>query len=76
MDRKRYRVARWARCDFEELDGGKPVIRRTSVVYVSRDVEPNWNLRESGQHMQIEGVTPLEIAFTNPSYAGRGTHGS
>jgi len=55
---------------------GKPVIRRTSVLYVTRDVEPDWDLRESAQHMRIEGDAPLDIAFTNPDYVGRGAHGS
>jgi len=57
------------------LRGGKAVIRRTSVLYVTRDVEPDWNLRESGQHMRVEGDVPLDISFTSPASAGN-RHGS
>jgi len=58
------------------LHDGKPVIRRTSILYVTRDVEPQWELRESGQHMRVEGDVPLEISFTVPVSLGDEPSGS
>jgi 4-hydroxy-tetrahydrodipicolinate reductase len=48
------------------LRGGKTVIRRNSILYVTRDLDPEWDLRDSGQHMRIDGDVPLEIMFTVP----------
>lgn len=58
------------------LRGGKPVIRRVSVLYVTRDVEPDWDLRPSGQHMRVEGDVPLDISFTIPPEARAQLHGA
>jgi 4-hydroxy-tetrahydrodipicolinate reductase len=48
------------------LRNGKPVIRRVSALYVTKDVEPAWNLRDSGQHMTVEGDVPLDVMITMP----------
>lgn len=58
------------------LRHGEPVIRRVSILYVTSDVAPDWNLRPSGQLMRIDGDTPLEVSFVNPVPAGEKQHGS
>lgn len=45
---------------------GEPVIRRRSVWYVAKDLEPAWELRESGLRYQLEGDTPLDLMLTFP----------
>jgi hypothetical protein len=48
------------------LRNGKPVLRRFSTWYVTRDLDPPWQLQDSGWRMQVEGDTSLDvsIAFT------------
>lgn len=58
------------------LREGKPIIRRTSILYVTMEVEPEWDLRESGQYMGVEGDVPLEISFTVPVSPGDKARGS
>jgi 2,4-diaminopentanoate dehydrogenase len=46
--------------------GGKAVLRRFSTWYVARDIEPQWDLRDSGWRYQVEGDTPLDVTITIP----------
>ena len=46
---------------------GKPVLRFRANWYCSRDIEhPDWELRESGWRIQVEGDTPLDVSITFP----------
>jgi 4-hydroxy-tetrahydrodipicolinate reductase len=61
------------RSEITALRNGKPVLRRRTTWYVSRDLDPAWELRETGWHFVVEGDTPLDtfIAFpvTDEDYA-------
>jgi len=48
------------------LRQGRPVLQRFSIWYVARDLDPQWELRDSGWRMQVAGDTSLDvsIAFT------------
>jgi hypothetical protein len=48
------------------LRHGKAVLRRFSTWYVARDLDPQWELRDSGWRMQVDGDTSLDVsvAFT------------
>ena len=48
------------------LRRGKPLLRRFSTWYVTRDLDPQWELHDSGWRMQVDGDTSLDvsIAFT------------
>jgi len=48
------------------LKNGKPILRRFSTWYAVRDLEPKWQLQDSGWRVQVEGDTSLDvsIAFT------------
>lgn len=48
------------------LRGGKPVIRRHSIWYVTRDIEPAWDLRDTGLHYKVDGDLPLDVMITIP----------
>lgn len=48
---------------------GKPVIRRITTWFVTRDVEPAWDLRDTGWHYRIEGDTPLDVMIHIPATA-------
>jgi 2,4-diaminopentanoate dehydrogenase len=48
------------------LRGGQPLLQFRAHWYVSRDVEPAWDLRESGWRVVVEGDTPLDVSITFP----------
>ncbi len=49
------------------LHGGKPVLRFRANWYCSRDIEhSDWNLRESGWRVLVQGDTPLDVGITFP----------
>lgn len=48
------------------IRGGKPVLQLRPNWYVSRDVEADWNLRESGWRITVEGDTSLAVDITFP----------
>lgn len=54
------------RMEIAGLRDGKPVIRRRSIWYVTRDVEPEWDLRETGLHYSVEGDLPLDVMVKIP----------
>lgn len=45
------------------LRNGKPLLRRFSTWYVARDLEPQWELRDSGWRMQVDGDTSLDVSI-------------
>ncbi len=45
---------------------GKPIIRYRINWYASKNVDQDWNLRENGWRLQIEGETPIDISVTFP----------
>lgn len=49
------------------MRGGKPVLRFRANWYCSRDIEQtDWELRESGWRIQVEGDTPLDVGISFP----------
>jgi 4-hydroxy-tetrahydrodipicolinate reductase len=48
------------------LRGDRTVIRRNSIWYLTRDIEPAWELRDTGLHYRVEGDLPLDVMFTIP----------
>jgi 4-hydroxy-tetrahydrodipicolinate reductase len=48
------------------LRRGSPLIVVRSNWYLSRDVEADWELRETGWRLQVAGDAPLDIAITFP----------
>jgi 2,4-diaminopentanoate dehydrogenase len=45
------------------LRDGAPVLRRFSIWYATRDLDPQWEIRESGWRMQIKGDTSLDVSI-------------
>lgn len=56
------------------LKNGKKLLRRYSIWYASRDLDPGWELMDSGWRMQVDGDASLDvsIAFNVPKedYSG------
>jgi 4-hydroxy-tetrahydrodipicolinate reductase len=48
------------------LRGGKPVIRRNSVWYLTKDIDQPWDLRDTGLHYSVEGDLPLDVMIRFP----------
>lgn len=46
--------------------GGRPVLRFRANWYVTRDIEHDWDLRESGWRIVTEGDTPVKVDVTFP----------
>lgn len=54
------------RMEITGLRAGKPVIRRRSTWYVTRDIDQDWDLRDTGLHYLIEGDLPLDVMVKFP----------
>lgn len=54
------------RMEITGLRGGKPLIRRRSTWYVTRDIDQDWDLRDTGLHYLIEGDLPLDVMVKFP----------
>ncbi len=52
---------------------GRPLLTFSANWYLTTDVEPAWDLRETGWHVLVEGDTPLDIdiRFPVPPTSGR-----
>jgi 2,4-diaminopentanoate dehydrogenase len=52
------------------LRDGKPLLTFSANWYLTPDVEPAWDLRDTGWHVLVEGDTPLDvdIRFPVPAY--------
>ena len=51
------------------IDGhhrGRPFLRFRSNWYLTRDVEPAWELRETGWRVQVDGDLPLDVSIRFP----------
>jgi len=54
------------RLEIAGLRNGKPLLRFRANWYVTRDIEPEWTLRETGWRVQVEGDAPLDVGITFP----------
>jgi 4-hydroxy-tetrahydrodipicolinate reductase len=43
------------------IRGGKELMKYTRTMYVAKDLDPAWELRDTGWHVVIDGDAPLEI---------------
>jgi len=50
---------------------GRPLLVFSANWYLTTDVEPAWDLRETGWHVLVEGDTPLDIDIRFPVPADR-----
>jgi hypothetical protein len=61
------------------LRGDKPFLEFSRTFYVTKDVDPPWDVRDSGWHVVVEGDAPLdiEIQFAKEDYGNvtRGYNG-
>ena len=49
------------------MRGGKPLLRFRANWYCTRDIDrSDWELRQSGWRIRVEGDTPLDVAITFP----------
>jgi 4-hydroxy-tetrahydrodipicolinate reductase len=48
------------------LHQGRPLLTFRANWYLTRDVEPAWDLRETGWRVQVEGDTPLDVGIRFP----------
>jgi 4-hydroxy-tetrahydrodipicolinate reductase len=53
------------------LADGKPFMRFAANWYVTTDLEPAWDVRETGWRVQVDGDTPLDVSITFPVDAER-----
>jgi 4-hydroxy-tetrahydrodipicolinate reductase len=58
------------RITIDGLRGGKPFLRFRVNWYASKEIDQDWNLRESGWRLLIEGETPMDIHVTYPPMSG------
>jgi hypothetical protein len=49
------------RMHVEALRDDKVVLRRRSIWYVTKDIDADWDLRETGFHYRVEGDVPLDV---------------
>ncbi len=49
------------RMQVEALRRGKVILRRRTIWYVTRNIDADWDLRESGFRYQVEGDVPLDV---------------
>jgi 4-hydroxy-tetrahydrodipicolinate reductase len=54
------------RMNIAAIHKGQRVLTRSSTWYVTKDLEPQWELLESGVHFRVEGDLPLAISVTIP----------
>ncbi|MGI5460327.1 dihydrodipicolinate reductase [Streptomyces sp. CA-249302] len=48
------------------LRAGRPLLRFRATWYCTRDLEPAWDLHETGWHVSVEGDAPLEVGIRLP----------
>ena len=54
------------RLDVTGLHGGRSVLSFSANWYLTTDVDPAWDLRETGWHVLVEGDTPLDVDIRFP----------
>jgi 2,4-diaminopentanoate dehydrogenase len=48
------------------MRGGKAILSFTATWYVATDLDVDWNLRESGWHIRVDGDAPLDVSIRFP----------
>ncbi|HEY2427829.1 MAG TPA: hypothetical protein VGI06_02785 [Acidimicrobiales bacterium] len=48
------------------IRGGRPLVTFRANWYCTRDIEPEWDLRETGWRLVVEGDAPLDVAIFFP----------
>lgn len=59
------------RTTISALRKGKPIMTFGANWYCSTEVDPDWALRPTGWHIEVEGDTPLDIEIRSPVPAER-----
>ncbi|WP_019927842.1 hypothetical protein [Nocardia sp. BMG111209] len=54
------------RITIDALRAGEPVLRFRANWYCTKEVDPAWDLRDTGWHVALEGDTPLDIDLRFP----------
>jgi 4-hydroxy-tetrahydrodipicolinate reductase len=54
------------RMEVTGMHRGRPLLRFRANWYLTADVEPAWDLRETGWHVVVEGDLPLDIGIRFP----------
>jgi 4-hydroxy-tetrahydrodipicolinate reductase len=54
------------RLEVTGMRGGRPLLCFSANWYLTPDVEPGWDLRETGWHVLVEGDTPLDVDIHFP----------
>jgi 2,4-diaminopentanoate dehydrogenase len=54
------------RMEVTGMHQGRPLLRFRANWYLTADVEPAWDLRETGWHVVVEGDLPLDIGIRFP----------
>ncbi len=53
-------------CRSRAAGTGNPILSFSANWYLTTDVDPRWDLRETGWHVLVEGDTPLDIDIHFP----------
>jgi 2,4-diaminopentanoate dehydrogenase len=48
------------------MRGGRPLLTFSANWYLTTDVDPPWDLRETGWHLVVDGDTPLDVDIRFP----------
>ncbi|MFF0011448.1 dihydrodipicolinate reductase [Streptomyces sp. NPDC005374] len=48
------------------LHAGRPLLRFRATWYCTTDLDPAWDLRDTGWHVSVEGDAPLEVGIRLP----------
>jgi 2,4-diaminopentanoate dehydrogenase len=43
------------------LRDGKPLLEYSRTMYVTKDLDPDWNVLDTGWHIQVKGDAPMDI---------------
>jgi len=58
-------VAAW-RLEVTGLRAGKPYLDFSRTMYVSKDLDPDWQVQETGWHVIVNGDAPMDIEIRFP----------
>ena len=58
------------RMEIAALHKGRPVITRRTAWYVTKRVDPDWDLRDTGWRYQIDSDMPLDVNISVPVSPG------
>jgi hypothetical protein len=68
-----YRVVQWAtgtvaaqRITIAGMRAGRPLLQFRATWYCSADLEPAWDVRDTGWHVSVDGDAPLEVDLRMP----------